>query len=242
MVLDWLILRALWRDLHRQLKRPGKLLIVAGGLTLIVVPMWYGMFASMEWLLGVLKRWGLEWMSGALAVLMTGSFVILILWITGRGIYHHIRDRRTFNRIAVTSRMPRQDIAAALDSLLTNHWRLAFVRQLAQQKSMATGNWPADFRLSVAGRVRPRGGLSESRLTTFRRIDRRPAVVFEGRAQARGVRIAEIEAEERAAIPFGRVAEGKRRGCGIRENPNPGSAASSRWSPLPGAGPGPGPL
>jgi 3-oxoacyl-[acyl-carrier protein] reductase len=36
---------------------------------------------------------------------------------------------------------------------------------------------------------------------------RRLAAVFEGRAQARGVPVCEIEAEERSAIPLGRFAE-----------------------------------
>lgn len=82
---------------------------------------------------------------------MTGAFAVLILWQFSLGIYQNIRDRRTFKCIVVTNRMSRQDITAALDSLLTNHWRVAFVRQLAQQKIMAIGDWPAGLRLSVAG-------------------------------------------------------------------------------------------
>jgi hypothetical protein len=150
MVLDWLIVRALWRNLLHELKRPDEFLMVAGAFTLLLLLFLYVFIPGFEWLVGLLKQWGLEWMLSMVPLLILGPFVALTFWRAGRASYRHFRDRSTSSRLAVSNRMPRADIATSLDSLFTNHWRLAFVRQLAQQKVMATGEWLAGFRLAVA--------------------------------------------------------------------------------------------
>jgi hypothetical protein len=165
MVLDWLIVRTMLQDLLLQFKRLrfGKLPLVVS-VSLIGISVAYAWTVGVNWFIGMVKQLGLEWLFQLFA-LITGILVAVgIFWKTGRGIYHQIRDRRTFKRIVVTNRMPRQDITAAFNSLLTNRWRLAFVRQLAQQKIMATGNWPAGFQLSVA---------ADSALTELAKLEER---------------------------------------------------------------------
>lgn len=149
MVLDWLIFRTFCQDLLRKsnLKSLRKLLIegvrnvlIAGVMLLLVL----------RGLKGFVTTWGGEMLTHVWGGLIGIFIAISVLRKVGSGIHSYIRDRRTFAHIVVTTRMTRQDITAAIDSFLTTRWRLAFVYQLAQQKVMATGNWPPSFQLSVS--------------------------------------------------------------------------------------------
>lgn len=145
MVLDWLIVRAFWKGLLRQLNRPFKTMVPAFFFLLMFALMLYVTFLFFKWL----QQSGLKWILVVVSGLMAAVISISMLWGMGKGIYRQILDRHTFNHISITDRMPRAEIIKALNSLTTFRWRLAFIRQLAQRKTMATENWPAEFSLSV---------------------------------------------------------------------------------------------
>lgn len=140
MLPDWLLVHTVARQIGLpSLKEAVKPIAFALGIT-----------TALLLLIVALNELGGRWMMWAMVALMYLIIGAFASWIGVCRIYYYIRDRRTFKRIPVANRMPRQDITAALDSLLTNYWRQVFVRQLAQERIIATGNWPAGFRLSVA--------------------------------------------------------------------------------------------
>lgn len=106
-------------------------------------------FLAIRWVEGMLKVWDLEWLL-LIPVLLSGLMVgFLMLRFTARRLFDYLRDRRRFAEIRMEGIVSRDDIALALTSLSSKHWRLALIRELAQRKVAPAGSWPYGFQLSV---------------------------------------------------------------------------------------------
>jgi NACHT domain len=77
--------------------------------------------------------------------------VFFIISISSRCILvvDYFLDRRYFKTIAFSEKITRMEIASIYSIFKLQYWRMKFIHKLAQSKTMATGNWPDDFKLAV---------------------------------------------------------------------------------------------
>ena len=148
MIADWLAVWGIWRALAAIVKRHG--LLRLGLLLIVLVATTSAAAVALVWIGVKLREWGLDWIPVAFVSLISTFVGSVVLWSIGRNLNRDFRDYRALGRMTVTNRMRRQDISLMLDTLRSKRWRLAFVRRLARQKTMAMGDWPISFQLSVA--------------------------------------------------------------------------------------------
>lgn len=67
-----------------------------------------------------------------------------------RSIIVEAKDRKYFRKITIKSIMHRSEIAKSLGVLKSNRCRLAYVKNLIEKHTIATGNWPEHFNLSIS--------------------------------------------------------------------------------------------
>lgn len=84
-----------------------------------------------------------------LGVCILGGVVITIP-VTIKTIKHQFHDRRTFRNLEITPKMHRFKIAEIFLSFQSKGWQIKFVRQLAEKRVIAIGEWPPDFHLTVS--------------------------------------------------------------------------------------------
>jgi hypothetical protein len=83
-------------------------------------------------------------------VVLVVIFCVLIL-ISGSclQVFHYLQDWRYFKTIAISAKISREEIVSIMAKFNLPHWRIKFIHKLAQHKTMATGNWPDNFKLAV---------------------------------------------------------------------------------------------
>ncbi len=64
-------------------------------------------------------------------------------------IFHYLQDWRYFTTIVVSEKVNRKEIVDIFAKFNLPYWRMKFIYKLAQRKTMATGDWPDNFKLAV---------------------------------------------------------------------------------------------
>jgi hypothetical protein len=145
-LMDWVAVRLFWRAISRiSIWTAAKflaLLVGAVGGVLLVVAL------TLVFLLRFFGNVVLEWLFFAQFAIVFGILAVTIFALT-RGAYRYAVDSLMFSKIALGDRMARTDIASAVESLRTRHWRLALVRRLNHERVAANGYWPSTFKLLV---------------------------------------------------------------------------------------------
>lgn len=145
MLADWLPIVAWWRDGAQRRQRLPRFLMAGLPILATIALIFYLLTQSRIPVVGrFMANYGIF-----LMLIPAAALLILMLNLVRHILFQHWRDRRAFAAIAVTSPMRRQDIIVALNSLLTIHWRMKFLRQLDRQGIVAIEVWPEAFELRV---------------------------------------------------------------------------------------------
>ena len=77
------------------------------------------------------------------------TYSILVISVV-KLIVFALKEQRAFSKLLITEKMSRADIVSALNTLRSERKRLALVKKLNEKRVIATGDWPPDFKLSIA--------------------------------------------------------------------------------------------
>ncbi|MFK0095456.1 NACHT domain-containing protein [Pseudomonas sp. NPDC090592] len=136
------------RDFWLMLLIIGAILGVFGGLVAFVI---YLLAAYETYVVGTI----------AVVVALVGLFQ---MYHFGKEVRRMFTDRRTVASQVFAGKVIRAEIARVMGELLTDYGRLRYVRRLEVDRVGVTGEWPADFKLSV--------GLGEP-ITALARLEER---------------------------------------------------------------------
>ncbi len=101
-------------------------------------------YAAMQWVQPA------QWVMDYFFFSMLAIFGTVVATRSIGNLIYHYRDYQAYRSIRIGNRMPREEIARALGRVRSERLRLALVRNLAGQKTVAYGAWPADFQLRVS--------------------------------------------------------------------------------------------
>lgn len=90
-----------------------------------------------------------EWVQNLLTDAL--PWLTFLLFLTGfiRPISNLIKDYKYLHQVKPHDRISRSEISTILSHLITDKFRIRFVRMLSEHKIIATGEWPKDFSLST---------------------------------------------------------------------------------------------
>ncbi|TXH66778.1 MAG: NACHT domain-containing protein [Lysobacteraceae bacterium] len=150
-MIDWLPIKSSLDRLIYVVKTSFRFAGFFWELLVLVVGLGFGAF-----LLGLISAF-LSWTSDSgnswLGALFAIGFLILLFGPTALSIFSGIasmtKDWVAYRKIRIPTKATRTEIVTAIDSLKSVHMQLRLVRQIAQQRTIATGEWPDGFSLKV---------------------------------------------------------------------------------------------
>lgn len=141
LLVDWSMIGRLVKEVFKKSN-----LLESAAVVSVAVALVGGLLMILRWaerfptILLILKFIGFTMLGVAMAFLIGGL---------GLSAWRSFKDARALRAISFSSTLARSEIARIFSGFGTPHGRIRFVRALERERITATGDWPADFKLSV---------------------------------------------------------------------------------------------